>query len=105
MARTHLTVIDAIVVEQDHQFTLADLCRACAAEQSTIIALVEEGLLQPDGTGPADWQFDGRALPRARTAVRLAADLQLSADATVLVVELLDEIQTLRARLRSAGLA
>ena len=52
MAHTHLTVIDAIVVEQDHQFTLADLCRACAAEPSTVIALVEEGLLQPDGDWP-----------------------------------------------------
>jgi chaperone modulatory protein CbpM len=105
MAHTHLTVIDAVVVEQDLRFTLADLCRACAADPSTIIALVEEGLLQPDGTGPANWQFDGRALPRARTAVRLAADLRLSVEATVLAVELLDEIQTLRARLRRAGLA
>lgn len=102
MAHTHLTVTD--VVERDLQFTLADLCRACAAEPSTIIALVEEGLLQPNGTGPANWQFDDGALPRARTAVRLVGDLRLSVDATVLVVELLDEIQTLRVRLRRAGL-
>ena len=103
MANTRLTVVDA-VVEQDLEFTLADLCRACAAEPSTMIELVEEGLLQPAGAGPADWQFDERALPRARTAVRLAADLRLSVGATVLVVELLDEIQTLRARLHRAGL-
>ena len=69
-----------------------------------MIELVEEGLLQPAGAGPADWQFDGRALPRARTAVRLAGDLRLSVGATVLVVELLDEIQTLRARFHRAGL-
>jgi len=94
----------AVVVEESVQFSFDDLCSACGADPSTLQALIEEGLLQPRGGSPGDWSFEGSALQRAMTALRLARDLQLSADATVLVVELLEEIGTLRARLQRAGL-
>jgi chaperone modulatory protein CbpM len=103
MADTRPTVIEAVVVEENLRFTLAELCRACGAESSLLTALVEEGLLQPSGSGPEDWQFAAGALSRARAALRLMRDLQLSVDALALVVELLDEIETLRAQLRRAG--
>lgn len=104
MTDSERTVIEAVVVEHDLRFSLADLCRACAAEPSFIAALVDEGLLSPRGSGPDDWQFEGTALVRARTAWRLQRDLQLGVDAMALVVGLLDEIDTLKTRLRRAGL-
>lgn len=104
MADTQRTLIEAVVVERDLRFTLDELCRACPAEPSFVLALVEEGLLRPSGSGPDDWQFEGAALARARTASRLARDLQLSVDAMALVLTLLDEIDELGARLRRAGL-
>jgi chaperone modulatory protein CbpM len=104
MADTHHTVIEAVVVEDDLRFTFADLCRACAAQPSFIAALVEEGLLHPSGSGPDDWQFEGVALARARTAWRLTRDLQLTVDAMALVFGLLDEIDALKTQLRRAGL-
>jgi len=104
MADTQRTAIEAVVIERDLRFTFVDLCRVCAAEPSFIAALVEEGLLRPSGSGPDDWQFEGAALARARTARRLARDLQLGVDAVALVFELLDEIETLKTRLRRAGL-
>jgi chaperone modulatory protein CbpM len=42
-------------------------------------------------------------LRRARTALRLARDLELSAASAALVLDLLDQIDTLQARLRRAG--
>jgi chaperone modulatory protein CbpM len=42
-------------------------------------------------------------LPRARTAVRLQRDLELSAAGTAVVLDLLAEIDSLRARLRRLG--
>jgi chaperone modulatory protein CbpM len=104
MTDTERTVIEAVVVEHDHRFTFAELCRACAAQPSFVAALVDEGLLQPRGSGPDDWQFEGAALARARTAWRLSRDLQLGVDAMALVLKLLDDIDALESRLHRAGL-
>ena len=117
-AFTDVTVLDAVIVEQTVQFTLADLCRACETQAAELVALVHAGVLQPlplgtptqtpmpaqTATSPDAWRFDGAALPRARSALRLAGDLQLGVEATALVVDLLDEITLLRTRLRRAGL-
>jgi chaperone modulatory protein CbpM len=94
----------AVVVEEHVQFSFEELCSACSADPSTLQALILEGLLEPRGNRPADWHFEGSALPRALMALRLARDLRLSTDATVLVVDLLEEIGALRARLHRAGL-
>jgi chaperone modulatory protein CbpM len=104
MVKTSLVVVDARVVDDDMHFTLDELARACATDAARLMALADAGLVEPIGSGPADWRFGGQALGRARTALRLARDFELSADAAALVVELLDEIDRLRSRLRRAGL-
>lgn len=104
MTDSYLLVVDGVVVEEEIRFTLADLCRACHAEGAQLIALVDEGVLQPTGGSPEDWQFSGAALQRARTALRMARDLELNVAGTALVLDLLDEIESLRSRLHRAGL-
>ena len=44
------------------------------------------------------------SLRRVRAALRLTRDMELNAAATALVLDLLDEIEALRSRLRRAGL-
>jgi chaperone modulatory protein CbpM len=97
-------VFDAIVVEQDIRFSFTELQRACSGSESQLQALVDEGVLAPCGEGPQDWIFEGSDLRTARTAVRLARDLTLGSAATAVVLELLAEIDALRAQLRRAGL-
>jgi len=104
MADPHRFVVDGVVVEEEIRFTLTDLCRACRADSVQVIALVDEGVLEPAGSGPEDWLFSGPSLRRARAALRLARDLELSVAGTALVLDLLDEIETLRSRLRRAGI-
>lgn len=94
----------AMIVEEEMRFTLADLCRVCQASDAQLIVLVEEGVLEPVGSTPENWYFTGAALTRARTALRLERDLGLESAGIALVLELLDEIAELRARLRRAGL-
>jgi chaperone modulatory protein CbpM len=96
--------IDAVVVEEQIEFTLADLCRACSAEPARLLELVVAGVLDPAGQGPQDWRFRGRALRNARIALRLGRDLELDPAATALVLDLLAENEALRSRLRRAGL-
>lgn len=89
----------AVLVEDDVQFTLLELSRACCADVEQLVALVEEGVLTPRGENSQRWQFGGAALRRARAAVRLSRDLELNAAGTALVLDLLDEIAILRSQL------
>lgn len=92
-----------VLVEEQVEFTLNDLSRVCRVERQRLVALVEAGVLEPAGDRPDDWRFEGASLRRARTALRLARDFELDEPATALVLDLLDEIATLRGRLQRHG--
>jgi len=64
---------------------------------------VYAGVLEPEGRAPEDWRFPGASLRRARVAARLVRDLQVDLAGVALAVELLEEIDRLRARLRRGG--
>ncbi len=91
------------ILEEQAQLTLDDLCRACAIDAQRIIELVDFGVLEPQGREPARWIFGGASLHRARAALRLQRDLDIDLAGAALVLELLDEIDTLRTRLRAMG--
>ena len=105
MAQTRTTTLalDVVVIDDSVQFTFDELCRACGADAARVVALVEEGVLEPAGGQAHDWTFSGPALKRARTALRLLNDLELGVSGTALVLDLLDEIESLRSQLRRAG--
>lgn len=92
--------IHGVVVEEEVRFTLIELSRACRVGVEQLAVLVDEGVLTPTGDTSRSWHFDGSALRRVRTALRLARDLQLNAGATALVLDLLDEIDALKAQLQ-----
>lgn len=100
MAATHVLTTETVVVDDQVVFTLTALCRASGAQAEQIQALIDEGLLEPAGQGPEQWQFSGSALPRTRTALRLARDFELGLPGVAVVMDLLAEIDRLRAQLR-----
>ena len=91
------------ILEEQTQLTLADLCRACSVHAERIIELVDIGLLEPHGREPARWRFSGESLHRARRALRLQRDIGIDLAGAALALELLDEIESLHARLRALG--
>ena len=94
-----LAEITGFILEEQTDLTLADLCRACAAQADRIVELVDEGVVAPSGSSPETWHFTGIHLHRARVALRLENDLGVNLAGAALVLELLDELDTLRARL------
>jgi chaperone modulatory protein CbpM len=92
-----------IIMDEQAQLTLAELSRACAAHAELIIELVEEGVLEPVGGEPQRWLFTGAHVRRARVAVHLQRDLGLNLAGAALALQLLDEVEALRARLRAMG--
>lgn len=91
------------ILEEQTGLTLDDLCLACAVRDEQIIALVDVGVLEPQGREPARWRFGGASLHRARMALRLQRDLDIDVAGAALALQLLEEIDTLKARLRAIG--
>lgn len=104
MADRETDAIDGIVVEEEIVFSLSGLCQAAGATPAQVLDLVDEGVLQPAGDEPRHWVFAGPSMRTTRAALRLNSDLALGPAGAALVLDLLEEISALRARLRRAGL-
>lgn len=98
-----MTGLTGHVVEEELRFTLVELCRVCGAEEHELTAWVAEGVLDPDGENASTWRFSGASLRRAQRAARLARDLQINPAGVALALDLLDEIEALRARVARLG--
>ena len=88
------------LLDEDVEITLAQLCQACELSEAQIIELVEQGLIDPLGPEPAEWRFVSVSLRRVRITRNLQRDLGVNAPGAALALELLEQIEELRARLR-----
>jgi chaperone modulatory protein CbpM len=96
---TTQTILTGIIVEDAAEFTLDELSRACGQPAEWILALVEEGVIEPVGTDQTHWHFRGHCLRRVRIVQRLQSDLGLNLAGAALALELLEEVETLRNRI------
>ena len=88
------------IVEEDVHLTLIELCRACRAEEEQVRVWVVEGVLTPIGESPPEWRFAGASLRRARLALTLTRELEINPPGVALALDLMDEIEALKASLR-----
>ena len=88
------------LLDEDVEMTLAQLCQACELSEGEIIELVEQGIIDPLGAEPAEWRFVSVSLRRVRITRNLQRDLGVNAPGAALALELLEEIEELRTRLR-----
>lgn len=89
-----------LIHEEQSGLTLDDLCQRCRVQTTHVVEMVQEGVLTPQGEGPEQWRFTGVHVQRARVAVRLQRDLGVNHAGSALALELLEEIEGLRAQLR-----
>ena len=97
-------LLNGLVLDEEAELTLSDLCHACSRHAEWIVQLVEEGILEPAGRTPTQWRFSGTSLRKAHIAMRLQRDLDINLAGVALALDLMDEIETLQAlvcRLRS----
>ena len=98
--RKDLTLEPTQLLDEHLELTLPELCRTCALDVEQVMDMVAEGILEPRGRSPREWRFTGPQVWRVRVAVHLQYDLQLNLAGAALAVDLLEEIETLRERLR-----
>lgn len=101
MAQKSVSIVTGIVLDEKAEFGLDELARACGVQREWVLELVAEGVIAPTDEAREDWRFAGPSLARARTAARLARDLEVNLAGIALALDLMDELESLRARLRA----
>jgi chaperone modulatory protein CbpM len=100
MSESARSVLRGLVVGEEVELSLVELCQACDVGREEISIWVLEGVLEPAGSGPEEWRFGGQALRRARLAASFSRELDLNVAGVALALDLMDEIASLKARLR-----
>jgi chaperone modulatory protein CbpM len=90
----------ATVLDEQVEFSLGDLCEICDLHAEAVIEMVTEGVVAPRGRRPERWRFSGVAVVRVQTALRLQRDLGVNLPGAALALELIEEIEALRAAQR-----
>ncbi|KTC70264.1 putative chaperone-modulator protein CbpM [Legionella birminghamensis] len=92
-------------IESEHLFSLSlqEISHSFGVTRETIIEIVQEGIVTVDKNEKNEWLFDDEALSRIRTVIRLNKDLGVNLAGAGLVLDLLAEIDQLRALLYSQG--
>jgi len=93
---TESKAIHGVVVGEQASLSLAELCRICGVHAEYIIDLVSEGAIDPEGEEPSSWLFSCVSLQRTQAALRLQRDLDINLQGVALILDLLEEIRSLR---------
>lgn len=91
-----IIALTGIVLDENLDFSLGELCRNCGVSAEEVIAMVEEGLVEPRGVNYRLWRFDGKAVRRIQIARRLQQDLRVNLAGAALALDLLEELEELR---------
>ena len=103
MSKDLLSLETGEILEQDVELTLGELCKACHTSAEQVFQLVDEGIIEPYGREPTIWRFSGVSVRRVRCVQRLEQDLGVNVAGAALALELIEELEHLRTRLRRLG--
>jgi len=87
-----------VLMDDQSSLSFKELCERNYFSEDWLIELVEHGLFHPVTQPMTQINFDCRMLHRLHAAFRLQRDLELNVSGTVLVMELLDQLESLQAR-------
>lgn len=87
------------ILDENFELTLTELAQRGSVRIELIIELVQEGVLEPQGEKPEQWRFTGPDLIRLHRALNLQRDLELNLPGIALAIDLLEELDDLRAKI------
>jgi len=77
-------------------FSFQELCTVTALPSQTIIEIVDQGIVEPEGSDPETWLFNSQMLSVTKRACRLHDDLEIDWSGIALAISLLEELEQLR---------
>lgn len=98
MTKRTVTATYSVVLDETVELSLVDVCEACRIDAESVFEMVNEGIVDPEGSDPANWKFNTLALRRLQTALHLQRDLGVNLPGAALALDLLEELEALRRR-------
>jgi chaperone modulatory protein CbpM len=93
-----ITVIE--IVDETRTLGIVELAACACIEEARVVEMVEAGLLEPSGEAIEQWRFLSRDMRRLRAAERLVGDLGVNLAGAALILDLIEERDTLTRRLQ-----
>jgi chaperone modulatory protein CbpM len=91
--------LSGMILDDRIQFSLYEMCEICDISAETILEMVGEGLLEPQGREPVEWRFRCYEVRRVQIALRLQQDLRVNLPGAAVIIDLLEELEELRRRM------
>jgi chaperone modulatory protein CbpM len=101
MTEKELRAAASDLVEDAAVCTLQELCVSCNVNPEWVAALVEQGAIEVAGGTRQDWQFATLSVVRVAKAKRLERDLGLNLPGIALALDLLDQLNAMRAQMQA----
>jgi chaperone modulatory protein CbpM len=98
----HDEIATGLVVDDD-ALSIEELARACAVEPDWVVEHLEARLFSDGSLAISTQRFSSIDLRRARRLVDLERNFDATRELAALMADMLEEIDRLRARLRSSG--
>jgi chaperone modulatory protein CbpM len=102
MSPSSTTTVIGVCLTGEDALELDAFAAACGTEADFVRLLVDEGLLRPAAEQPV-WRFGGEELARVRRIRRLQRDVESNQQSVAVMLDLMDEIDRLRAHLLRTG--
>mgnify|MGYP000037089787 CR=1 FL=1 len=80
-----------------YYFTFEELCDVTELSSHIVVEIVEHGIVEPEGTDPENWAFSTEMVSVAKKAFRLHRDLSIDWQGTALTINLLKELEQVKA--------
>lgn len=86
----------------EHHFHLSitEVTQSFGISEQTVLEIIEQGIITPREPRPKDWVFSDKEIHLIRTVLNLHHDLGVNVAGAALALELLDEIEHLKRRIR-----
>lgn len=94
--KKQITLLTGTVIDEETPCRLHDICRIYNITSETVREMVTEGVVTPGGDSPEQWRFDYLDIQRIHTSIRLQRDLRINLPGCALVLDLLEELESLR---------
>jgi chaperone modulatory protein CbpM len=86
-----------LIIDESSWYSLGEACGLCRVDDERIQEMIREGVLSPAGSSAQEWRFGAREVRRIQIALRLQRDLDVNLPGAALALDLLEELDRLRA--------
>ncbi|ETN92082.1 Chaperone modulatory protein CbpM [Gammaproteobacteria bacterium MOLA455] len=76
--------------------TFDEICYATQSPSQMIVEIVNQGIVEPEGSGPETWVFTTQMISVTKRACRLHRDLEIDWSGIALAISLIEELDQLR---------